>query len=139
MLKILLISVLSTLVLGCASTKLQEKLQGDGPTSIELYRGTAELTTSKKTDAGLDRVRSSVNEEIRYEDYTRDAGNEIEQLFPRLPNPRIVIYVFPHLSTSDNAPVPGYSTAVNLYEKDQYALPHEVATYRGVPDKDDWL
>lgn len=123
------------LLSACSSRQLAYKLQGDGPTSLELYRnnGVASASLPDSINADMSRARSSVNEGIRYEDYTRTAGNEIDQLFPRLPNPRIVIYVFPHLSTSENAPVPGYSTAVNLYEKDEYALPHEVPRYSALP------
>ncbi len=32
------------------------------------------------------------------EPYTRTAANEIRNLFPRLPNPDLVLYVYPHLS-----------------------------------------
>jgi conjugative transfer region lipoprotein (TIGR03751 family) len=58
--------------------------------------------------------------------YTRDAQNEIQATFPRLPNPTLVMYVYPHLSTSSQLPVPGYSTAFPLYERPQYALPGEM-------------
>ncbi len=55
--------------------------------------------------------------------YTRDANNELEVLFPLLPNPKIVLFVFPHIVKG--APVPGYATGFSLYEKDHYALPAE--------------
>jgi len=58
-------------------------------------------------------------------DYTREAANEINPVFPLPPNPQMVLYVFPHLS-AEGAPVPGYSTAFPLYPVDQYALPGEV-------------
>ncbi|MFF0977525.1 TIGR03751 family conjugal transfer lipoprotein, partial [Proteus mirabilis] len=44
--------------------------------------------------------------------------------FPRLPNPDMVMYVFPHLSAG-NLPVPGYSTVFPFYHQVQYALPGE--------------
>lgn len=56
--------------------------------------------------------------------YTREAHNEIEVLFPTLPNPQLILYVFPHLG-EDGAPVPGYATAFPLYEQVEYALPGE--------------
>ena len=59
--------------------------------------------------------------------YARSAANELEFLFPRLPNPDIYIYVAPHLATDDRVPVPGYTTAVPLYERVEYALPGELA------------
>ena len=40
-----------------------------------------------------------------------------------LPNPKIVLFVFPHIA--EGVPVPGYATGFSLYEKDHYALPAE--------------
>jgi conjugative transfer region lipoprotein (TIGR03751 family) len=57
--------------------------------------------------------------------YTRTASNEIYSLFPRLPNPDLVMYVFPHLAGNEPAPVPGYSTAFPFYSRTQYAMPGE--------------
>lgn len=57
--------------------------------------------------------------------YTRTAQNEIYSQFHRLPNPDLVMYVFPHLAGSDPAPVPGYSTVFPLYQRIQYAMPGE--------------
>jgi conjugative transfer region lipoprotein (TIGR03751 family) len=57
--------------------------------------------------------------------YTRTAQNEIYRQFYRLPNPDLVMYVFPHLPGSNPAPVPGYSTVFPLYDRVQYAVPGE--------------
>jgi len=57
--------------------------------------------------------------------YARTAANELELLFPRLPNPDVYIYVPPHLATELRIPVPGYTTAVPLYDRVEYALPGE--------------
>jgi conjugative transfer region lipoprotein (TIGR03751 family) len=57
--------------------------------------------------------------------YTRTAANEIDRQFHRLPNPDLVMYVFPHLAGSDPVPVPGYSTVFPLYQRVQYAMPGE--------------
>ncbi|MXY16912.1 MAG: TIGR03751 family conjugal transfer lipoprotein [Acidobacteria bacterium] len=62
--------------------------------------------------------------------YTRTAANELELLFPRLPNPDVYIHVVPHLATEERVPVPGYTTAVPLYERVEYALPGELAHAR---------
>ncbi len=56
--------------------------------------------------------------------FTREANTEIQSLFPKLPNPSLVMYVFPHL-TATGQPVPGYATPFTLYEKIEYALPGE--------------
>ena len=57
--------------------------------------------------------------------YTRTAANELDLLFARLPNPDVYIYVPPHLATELRIPVPGYTTAVPLYDRVEYALPGE--------------
>jgi len=59
------------------------------------------------------------------EPYTRTAESEIRSLFPRLPNPDLLLYVYPHLSGTEQAPVPGYSTVFPFYQRVQYALPGE--------------
>ena len=57
--------------------------------------------------------------------YTRSASNEIYRQFHRLPNPDLMMYVFPHLAGTDPVPVPGYTTVFPLYQRVQYALPGE--------------
>ncbi len=62
--------------------------------------------------------------------YARTAANELELLFPRLPNPDVFIYVPAHLATELRIPVPGYTTAVPLYDRVEYALPGEAEAAR---------
>lgn len=57
--------------------------------------------------------------------YTGSAANEIYRQFHRLPNPDLVMYVFPHLAGTDPVPVPGYTTVFPLYQRVQYAMPGE--------------
>ncbi len=61
---------------------------------------------------------------LNLEDYTRTAVSELNVLFPLLPNPTLVMYVYPHLA-EERAGVPGYVTQFRLYERDEYALPGE--------------
>lgn len=56
--------------------------------------------------------------------YTRSAGNELELLFPKLRNPDLIMFTYPH-DTAEGAPVPGYTTGFPLYERDHLALPGE--------------
>ncbi|MFT4103735.1 MAG: TIGR03751 family conjugal transfer lipoprotein [Burkholderiaceae bacterium] len=57
--------------------------------------------------------------------YTRTASNEVYRQFQRLPNPDLVMYVYPHLAGTDPVPVPGYTTVFPLYQRVQYAMPGE--------------
>lgn len=55
--------------------------------------------------------------------YTRTAENELDQLFPKLENPTLMIYVYPH--RAGGLPVPGYMTALPMYAADPFGLPGE--------------
>jgi conjugative transfer region lipoprotein (TIGR03751 family) len=77
-------------------------------------------------EARLALRRPLTDNELDPESYTRTAYNEIEALFVRLPNPDLIMYVFPHLASDDQVPVPGYSTVFPLYERVIYALPGEI-------------
>ena len=57
--------------------------------------------------------------------YTRNTENEIDRQFKRLPDPDLVMYVFPHVAGSDPVPVPGYSTVFPFYGHVHYAMPGE--------------
>lgn len=104
-------------------------LIGCSTTNVIPDAGDHILTTYKKHTAGTDDTQKMFRElrngrrDLR--DYTRDSTNEISQAFPRLPNPELSTYVFPHF-TRKGHPVPGYSSAFLLYEKSEYALPGEL-------------
>lgn len=110
-----LISLLS----GCSTTP--NVIPDSGPDTLDVYQG--HIATSN-TQPRMYRPVYSDQRDLA--GYTRDSSNEIDLKFPRLPNPELVLFVFPHLSPKGR-PVPGYSTSFMLYEKDEYALPGEIA------------
>jgi conjugative transfer region lipoprotein (TIGR03751 family) len=123
---------LSAALSGCLSTK-EDLLPQDGPTMREVY--TAHFQAPPRREApdagrgaedGLEAAsgRHGTGGGLRLAGYTREAATEIDAQFPRLPNPDLVMYVFPHLS-EQGYPVPGYSTVVPMYERVEYALPGE--------------
>ena len=89
--------------------------------------------TGGRGATGADRVRVA-RQHSRWEfdstPYTRDAQNDMNLLFQRLPNPVIYLYIDPHLR--GGFPVPGYTTAFPLYDREHWALPHEAPTPVGV-------
>ena len=122
-----LVFALWTSLAGCASSK-DRILPADGPTMKAIY-------TRHFSDIGLqdrESLRRHVAARPIHDDgvdlagYTRDAYNELNLHFPRLPNPTLVLYVYPHLAGSARVPVPGYATTFPLYERVEYALPGEV-------------
>ena len=112
---------------GCATSK-DTILPSDGPSMKTIY-------TEHFNDIGI-RDTQSMREELKsrpldtdvadLSGYTRDAFNELDLHFPRLPNPTLVMYVFPHLAGVERVPVPGYATTFPMYRQVEYALPGEV-------------
>ncbi|WP_051302409.1 TIGR03751 family conjugal transfer lipoprotein [Sedimenticola selenatireducens] len=130
----ILISVLGwiSLVLGgCASTK-DAVLPQDGPSMQTIYQqhiqemGARDPLTLREALG----ERPVVDRDGSLHGYTREAYDEIDVIFPRLPNPTLVMYLFPHLAGEESAPVPGYVTTFPLYERIEYVLPGEVPARR---------
>jgi conjugative transfer region lipoprotein (TIGR03751 family) len=120
---------------GCATRK--EKLLPHGPaTMLDVWtQNTAGGLTNIRPSRVLADARASLRRPLTPADrdaavadtmtYTRNAENEVDRLFVRLPNPDLIMYVFPHLAGEQPVPVPGYSTVFPLYEHVEYALPGE--------------
>ena len=115
-----LISLTLLMGSGCSSMTTAE-LPQDGPKMQQVYENHFEETTKQ---IGTQRGRSIHNGDTDLSGYTRTSYSEINELFPRLPNPTLIMYIDPHLTQSGH-PVPGYSTAFPMYETEQYALPGE--------------
>ena len=121
------LGLISLLLAGCASTK-DAVLPKDGPSMMAIYEGHVQEMNARDPQV----IRRELGDRpiltglAALQGYTRDAFNEIDVLFPRLPNPTLVMYVFPHLAGESHAPVPGYATAFPMYEQVEYALPGEV-------------
>ncbi len=124
----IVLTVWTNLVLaGCASTK-DAVLPHNGPSMKAIYDahvasiGAEGVTALRREIAG----RPVGHDDVDLAGYSRTAYTELETIFPRLPNPTLVMYVFPHLAGAERAPVPGYATTFPLYERVEYALPGEV-------------
>ena len=115
---------ISLALISCTSTK-ESVLPQDGPTMKALYeQHMAELYSPAATVRGGRPLPQAGIE--HYRGFVREAANEIDVMFPRLPNPTLVMYVFPHLSGDERTPVPGYVTTFPFYQTVEYALPGEV-------------
>ena len=124
---ITVVGLISLLLVGCAGTK-DTILPQDGPSMKAIYEEhfhemNAHDPLTIRHELGR---RPMITGGAALDGYTRDAADEIDGTFPRLPNPTLVMYVFPHLAGKDQVPVPGYATAFPLYERVEYALPGEV-------------
>ncbi len=121
------LGLISLVLTGCAGTK-NAVLPQDGPPMKTIYEqhiremGAHDPMAMRQTLGD----RPIVDGDDALHGYTRDAHDEIDMTFPRLPNPSLVMYVFPHLAGDEQVPVPGYVTTFPMYERIEYALPGEV-------------
>ncbi|MEE4891002.1 TIGR03751 family conjugal transfer lipoprotein [Pseudomonas alliivorans] len=126
-------SFIAALLTGCSTDKEQMLPHGQNTMMDVWNQGTTGSAGSASNRQLLD-ARSELRRPVDVRTtqplqdgaaYTRTAQNEIYSQFKRLPNPDLVMYVFPHLAGSDPAPVPGYTTVFPLYQRVQYAMPGE--------------
>ena len=122
--------LLALALAGCAS---KDTLLPPGDhTMLDLWR--THTSSVQGAEARLNEARQQVRRPLSAGDEHPSSGpradlrqraQALNQQFPRLPNPDLVMYVFPHLAGEESVPVPGYSTVFPLYRHVPYALPGE--------------
>ena len=127
LLRLALISIIG--LAGCATSKesvLPTDLKPMKQVYDEHFQKRRQLPEGEQ-DAGAFMWRAPGGGKEDLAGYVREAAYELESRFATLPNPIMVMYVFPHLSRPHGTPVPGYATSFPMYEKLEYALPGELA------------
>lgn len=125
-----------TVMLGGCATSKEKLLPHDSDTTmLDIWNTETGGTGNHQASRQLLDARQSLRRPLTQTEvqtypaeqarYTRTATNEIYNQFRRLPNPDLVMYVFPHLTGTESVPVPGYTTVFPLYQRVQYALPGE--------------
>lgn len=123
----------AVLITGC-STSSEEMLPRGEANMMDVWENGTTGSAGSAGSRGLMDARQALRRPLEAQQaaaindnaaFTRTAQNEIYSQFKRLPNPDLVMYVFPHLAGSDPAPVPGYTTVFPLYQRVQYAMPGE--------------
>ncbi|MDR9862447.1 TIGR03751 family conjugal transfer lipoprotein [Pseudomonas baetica] len=131
-LKVCISLIIALLLSGCSTSKDEMLPHGDN-TMLDVWdQGAGSIGSAgsrQLLDARLALRRPLESDQGKSLEtnsaFTRTSQNEIYSQFKRLPNPDLVMYVFPHLAGSDPAPVPGYTTVFPLYQRVQYAMPGE--------------
>lgn len=128
--KIFLTASLISLALTGCSMMMSSKMP-TGSVSMSQSYNAAINGDDSESENNLKDIREKLppqnTNKINYADCTQTEANQINNLFPLLPNPSITMYVYPHLAGTgnDQSPVPGYSTAFPLYTQLNYAMPGE--------------
>lgn len=124
---------ITLLASGCSTSKDEMLPHGDATMMNVWDQGTVGSAGSARSRVLLD-ARQTLRRPLDSQQaaaqndhaaFTRTAQNEIYSQFKRLPNPDLVMYVYPHLAGTDPAPVPGYTTVFPFYQRVQYAMPGE--------------
>ena len=124
------------LVSGCTVMKDREspinEVTKGSPTVLDIYRGNEYRNELARQDkiSPQDRMREKtnarpVNEGDELTQRYWSAVEPMNQRFARVPNPDLVMVVYPHLAKGQY-PVPGYVTVFPMYDQTFYALPGEV-------------
>lgn len=133
---LILASMLSAALAGCSVTgpresPLKEVTQGS-PTVLDIYRGKS--LESQAPDRGRVTARDRMERDSQARPVAQGDGQTqrywsavepLQQRFSRVPNPDLVMVVYPHLAKG-KYPVPGYVTVFPMYEQTEYAMPGEV-------------
>lgn len=122
--RVILTICLSLLMASCSTTKQEMFPHDENKTIMDIWHG-SNSANLELIDARSILRRPVIDLVDIQSTYSRDSVNEIKSQFARLPNPDLVMYVYPHLAGSDPVPVPGYTTIFPLHTKVQYAMPGE--------------
>ena len=117
-------SLLLLLLLNGCSTSQQSTLPQPNTDVKAVWETQMGMGTHDELLQQRSQLRRALQPELlaqRQADYTRNSYREVFNQFPRLPNPDVVFYVYPHRTGA--MPVPGYSTVFPLYERVHYATP----------------
>lgn len=120
MYKVLIINL--CIVLAACSTSKEKIFKGDMPTMKEIYvEKFHQLGVGEKPiiDRGL--VSTNKLEQTMPNVPIASSYAELQQQFPKAPNPMMLMFIFPHL-THSGTPVPEYNTYFNLYEVDHFTV-----------------
>lgn len=128
-----------------ACTSIEDVIPQDGPTMLEIYENHLSASRAGLREMYEQQDRASPADAptalsprgltpvadteafARMIATTRTPSNEIDVLFPQLPNPTLVMYIFPHFAGQEQLPVPGYATSFSLFERTVFALPSETS------------
>lgn len=98
------------------------------PTVTDVYRGQQAGQNNRllprESLQSASRARTVDGRDAQQSKYW-DPLKPTQQRFARVPNPDLVMVVYPHLAKG-KYPVPGYVTVFPMYETVEYALPGEI-------------
>jgi conjugative transfer region lipoprotein (TIGR03751 family) len=118
--------VVAAVLSGCTAIAPRgSPLPKDGPNLVDIYRSHQGSEGNSASSARERMPLREVDESALSAAQRRTDLSSVQQRFQRIPNPDLVMHVFPHLARG-KYPVPGYVTVFPMYERVEYAMPGEV-------------
>lgn len=127
---VLSITLTSVLLLAGCSNKDSLLPQPDRDMKTVYGQHMSGIGGGKLLDARSLVRRPIVEGDVNLSDYVRSEKDQLQSKFRMLPNPKMYMFVAPHLATKDDVPIPGYLTEFRMWEKDHYAMPGELSDMR---------
>lgn len=87
------------------------------------YSSNAPLSNGSRPRLELPRLSHASQEHPNNKNETEST---LSAQFPKLPNPKSVMYVFGHYAGREQLPVAGHFVPFSLYRRNYYAMPNEV-------------
>jgi len=123
----ILIILISSLILSCSS--IETLVDDSSPTMEQIFQTHTKTPLNDPVQIHRREQQekaAEANNPYGYDPHFLSAKTETDNLFQKLPNPIIYMYVKPHPAGDSGSPVPGYITKFYLYERDHFAQPGEL-------------
>lgn len=119
--RLILTSIWISLVCSACSATHPPRTPADAPTMADIYH-----RTQRSTDPGGAWARTQIHDPFMAQGARTLHAHSDSATFALLPNPLVTVYVYPHLATAEQLPIPGYQTQFPLYETPTFAKPQAV-------------
>lgn len=121
MYKVLIVSL--CMLMAACSTSKEKIFKEDMPTMKEIYtQKFHQLDTSQQPVIERNVEQTVEPDKIALSEFAiASSYRELQQQFPKAPNPVMLMVIFPHL-TQNGTPVPEYNTYFYLYETDHFTV-----------------
>lgn len=128
--------IMILLLTGCSTSK-EEILPKGNNTMRDIWQSkVGEIKTEKRQERAIQRgLLGSDNppNHLINKSEIQQAKKHIQHHFPRLPNPDMVIYIYPHFVGSEPTPIPSYSTVFLFIAKCN--MPYPMNDWRLIDEK----
>ncbi|EGQ9284425.1 hypothetical protein F7U66_00960 [Vibrio parahaemolyticus] len=121
--KMMCLATISLLALvGCSSGSASNRVIPESDMTLkEVYHDKAGVQSVGNAMTAL--KRPPTDAEVAFDPYLQTGTKKVK--YRKLHNPTLYIYFLPSVTGDSRMPTPGWMTEIQMYERDEYALPGE--------------